>query len=44
MVAIADPEKMPEWAERGLKLADFDLEASYWAGPRPRSRLALRDR
>jgi Flp pilus assembly protein TadD len=24
---------MPEWTERGLKLADSDLEASYWAGP-----------
>jgi tetratricopeptide (TPR) repeat protein len=33
MVAIADPEKMVEWTELGLQLADSDPGASYWAGP-----------
>jgi tetratricopeptide (TPR) repeat protein len=33
MVAISDPEKMVEWTERGLALADAEEDASYWAGP-----------
>ena len=33
MVAIADPNKMLEWTERGLELAGSEPEASYWAGP-----------
>jgi tetratricopeptide (TPR) repeat protein len=33
MVAIAVPEKMPEWTERGLALADVEADAAYWAGP-----------
>jgi tetratricopeptide (TPR) repeat protein len=33
MVAIADPDKMPEWTERGLELAESEQEAAYWAGP-----------
>jgi tetratricopeptide (TPR) repeat protein len=33
MVAIADPEKMIAWTERGLALADAEPDAAYWAGP-----------
>jgi tetratricopeptide (TPR) repeat protein len=33
MVAIAAPEKMVEWTERGLELAKSEPDASYWAGP-----------
>jgi tetratricopeptide (TPR) repeat protein len=33
MVAIALPEKMTEWTERGLALAESEPDASYWAGP-----------
>jgi tetratricopeptide (TPR) repeat protein len=33
MVAIAVPEKMLEWTERGLELAESEPDASYWAGP-----------
>jgi tetratricopeptide (TPR) repeat protein len=33
MVAIADPDKMIGWAERGLALADAEPDAAYWAGP-----------
>jgi tetratricopeptide (TPR) repeat protein len=33
MVAIAVPEKMIEWTERGLELAESEPDAAYWAGP-----------
>jgi tetratricopeptide (TPR) repeat protein len=33
MVAISVPEKMAEWTERGLDLADAHEDAAYWAGP-----------
>jgi tetratricopeptide (TPR) repeat protein len=33
MVAISDPEQMPEWTDRGLALADAEPDAAYWAGP-----------
>jgi tetratricopeptide (TPR) repeat protein len=33
MVAIADPDKMLAWTQRGLELADSQQEAAYWAGP-----------
>ena len=33
MVAIADPDKMLEWTERGLELAEAEPDAAYWAGP-----------
>jgi tetratricopeptide (TPR) repeat protein len=33
MVAIADPDRMVEWTNRGLQLAEAEPEASYWAGP-----------
>ena len=33
MVAIATPDKMIEWTERGLALADTEPDAAYWAGP-----------
>jgi len=33
MVAIADPDNLLEWTERGLELADSEPEAAYWAGP-----------
>ena len=33
MVAIAVPEKMLEWTERGLALAEGEADAAYWAGP-----------
>jgi tetratricopeptide (TPR) repeat protein len=33
MVAISVPEKMVEWTERGLELADSQPDAAYWAGP-----------
>jgi tetratricopeptide (TPR) repeat protein len=33
MVAIAVPEKMIEWTERGLALAEAEPDAAYWAGP-----------
>lgn len=33
MVAISAAEKMTEWSDRGLALADSQPEAAYWAGP-----------
>src|SRR5207247_9815502 len=33
MVAISAPEKMVEWSERGLDLAESEPDAAYWAGP-----------
>ena len=33
MVAISAPERMIEWTERGLELADAHPDAAYWAGP-----------
>jgi len=33
MVAISVPEKMVEWTNRGLELADSQADAAYWAGP-----------
>ncbi|MFL5950465.1 MAG: tetratricopeptide repeat protein [Gaiellaceae bacterium] len=33
MVAISVPDKMVEWTERGLELAESQAEAGYWAGP-----------
>jgi tetratricopeptide (TPR) repeat protein len=33
MVAIADPDKMVEWTERGVALAAGEPDAAYWAGP-----------
>ncbi len=33
MIAIADPEKMLEWTERGLELSESEPDAAYWAGP-----------
>jgi tetratricopeptide (TPR) repeat protein len=33
MVAIADPELMLDWTERGLLLAEAEPDAAYWAGP-----------
>lgn len=33
MVAISVPEKMVEWTERGLELAESQPDAAYWAGP-----------
>src|SRR2546421_371841 len=33
MVAIADPDKMIGWTERGLALAADEPDAAYWAGP-----------
>jgi len=33
MVAIADSDRMIEWTERGLALADAEPDAAYWAGP-----------
>jgi tetratricopeptide (TPR) repeat protein len=33
MVAIAVPEKMLEWTQRGLELAESEPDAAYWAGP-----------
>lgn len=33
MVAISVPEKMVDWTQRGLELADAQPEAAYWAGP-----------
>jgi tetratricopeptide (TPR) repeat protein len=33
MVAISVPEKMVEWTDRGLALADSQPDAAYWAGP-----------
>ena len=33
MVALADPDGMLEWTERGLALAQSEQEAAYWAGP-----------
>jgi len=33
MVAIAVPEKMIEWTQRGLALAEAQPDAAYWAGP-----------
>jgi tetratricopeptide (TPR) repeat protein len=33
MVAIADADKMLEWTQRGLDLAEAEPDAAYWAGP-----------
>jgi tetratricopeptide (TPR) repeat protein len=33
MVAISVPEKIVEWSDRGLVLADSQPDAAYWAGP-----------
>ena len=33
MVAIAIPDKMLEWTQRGLELAESEPDAAYWAGP-----------
>ena len=33
MAAISTPERMIEWTERGLELADSEPGAAYWAGP-----------
>ena len=33
MVAISVPERMVEWTERGLELAEVQPDAAYWAGP-----------
>jgi len=33
MVAIAAPEKMLEWTQRGLELVESEPDAAYWAGP-----------
>jgi tetratricopeptide (TPR) repeat protein len=33
MVAIAVPDKMIEWTDRGLELAEAQPDAAYWAGP-----------
>ena len=33
MVAIATPEHMIAWTQRGLALADAEPDAAYWAGP-----------
>ena len=33
MVAISAPEKMDEWTQRGLELAESERDAAYWAGP-----------
>jgi tetratricopeptide (TPR) repeat protein len=33
MVAISVPEKMFEWTQRGLELAEVQPDAAYWAGP-----------
>jgi tetratricopeptide (TPR) repeat protein len=32
MVAISVPERMVEWTERGLQLAESQPDAAYWAG------------
>jgi tetratricopeptide (TPR) repeat protein len=33
MVAISTPDRMVEWTQRGLDLADAEPDAAYWAGP-----------
>jgi tetratricopeptide (TPR) repeat protein len=33
MVAISMPDRMLEWTQRGLELAESDPDAAYWAGP-----------
>jgi len=33
MVAISVPDRMVEWTERGLELAESQPDAAYWAGP-----------
>jgi tetratricopeptide (TPR) repeat protein len=33
MVAISRPERMVEWTQRGLELAEAEPDAAYWAGP-----------
>jgi tetratricopeptide (TPR) repeat protein len=33
MVAISTPDKLVEWTQRGLELADSNPDAAYWAGP-----------
>jgi tetratricopeptide (TPR) repeat protein len=33
MAAISTPDRMLEWTDRGLELAESEQAASYWAGP-----------
>jgi tetratricopeptide (TPR) repeat protein len=33
MVAISDPDRMVEWTQHGLELAEAEPDAAYWAGP-----------
>jgi tetratricopeptide (TPR) repeat protein len=33
MVAISDPDRMIEWTQRGLELAEAEPDAAYWVGP-----------
>jgi tetratricopeptide (TPR) repeat protein len=33
MVAISDPDRMIEWTQRGLELAEAEPDAAYWSGP-----------
>jgi tetratricopeptide (TPR) repeat protein len=33
MVAISTPDRMLEWTQRGLELAESEPGAAYWAGP-----------
>lgn len=33
MMAISTPQRMVEWSQRGLELADSEPAAAYWAGP-----------
>ena len=33
MTAISTPDRMVEWTERGLELAESEPDGAYWAGP-----------
>jgi tetratricopeptide (TPR) repeat protein len=33
MAAISTPDRMLEWTQRGLELAESEPDAAYWAGP-----------
>jgi tetratricopeptide (TPR) repeat protein len=33
MVALSDPDRVVEWTQRGLELAEAEPDAAYWAGP-----------
>ena len=33
MVAISLPDRMAEWTQRGLEVAESEPDAAYWAGP-----------